>query len=81
MITRTALGHTARPLRADRADTVCFVLVALAALVRVGGPLLLPAQTLGTVLVSAALWSSAFGLYAVRYWPILTRPRLDGRPG
>ena len=81
MITRTARGHTGRPLRADRADTACFVLVALAALVRVGGPLLAPAQTLDAVLVSAALWSSAFGLYAVRYWPILTRPRLDGRPG
>jgi uncharacterized protein involved in response to NO len=27
------------------------------------------------------LWSAGFGLYAVRYWPILTRPRLDGLPG
>jgi uncharacterized protein involved in response to NO len=33
------------------------------------------------VLGSALLWSAAFGLYFVRYWPILTRPRLDGRPG
>ena len=28
------------------------------------------------VLLSAALWSAAFGLYFVRYWPILTRPRV-----
>jgi len=31
--------------------------------------------------VFAALWSAAFALYAVRYWPILTRARLDGKPG
>jgi uncharacterized protein involved in response to NO len=34
-----------------------------------------------TVLVAAMLWCSAYALYVVRYWPILTRPRLDGRPG
>lgn len=81
MMTRTARGHTARPLRAGRVETTCFVLVTLAALARVGGPLLVPEQTIGAILLSAALWSSAFGLYAVCYWPILTRPRLDGRPG
>ncbi len=81
MMTRTARGHTARPLRADGVEVACYVLVALAALVRVGGPLLAPSQLVGAVLVSAVLWSAGFGLYAVRYWPILSRPRLDGRPG
>jgi uncharacterized protein involved in response to NO len=81
MMTRTARGHTGRPLRADRYDTSCYVLVLLSALVRVGLPLIAPAQTVDAVLGSAALWSAGFGLYAVRYWPVLTRPRLDGRPG
>jgi len=81
MMTRTARGHTARPLRADRYDTACYVLVLLAAVVRVALPLVAPAQTLAAVLCSAALWSAGFGLYAIRYWPILSRPRLDGRPG
>jgi len=40
-----------------------------------------PAQMFAATLVSAALWSAGFGLYALRYWPALTRPRLDGRPG
>jgi uncharacterized protein involved in response to NO len=31
--------------------------------------------------LSGLLWAAAFGLYAVRYWPVLTRPRLDGKPG
>jgi len=81
MMTRTARGHTARPLRADRAEVACYLFVALAAVVRVGGPLVLPAQTIGAVLLSGTLWSCGFALYAMRYWPILTRPRLDGRPG
>jgi uncharacterized protein involved in response to NO len=81
MMTRTARGHTGRPLRADRCDTSCYVLVLLYALVRVGLPWIAPAQTVEAVLGSAALWSAGFGLYAIRYWPVLTRPRLDGRPG
>jgi uncharacterized protein involved in response to NO len=81
MMTRTARGHTARPLRADGFDTACYALVSLAALVRVAPPLVLPETTMPAVLASAALWSAGFGLYAVRYWGVLTRPRLDGRPG
>lgn len=81
MMTRTAKGHTGRALRADRHETACYVLVALAAVVRVLVPLVAPAQTIHAVLCSAVLWSAGFGLYAVRYWPILSRPRLDGRPG
>ena len=81
MMTRTARGHTGRPLRADRLDLVCYLLVLLAALVRVGGPLALPALTPQTVLCSAALWSTAFALFAIRYGPWLARPRLDGQAG
>ncbi|HWI83049.1 NnrS family protein [Ramlibacter sp.] len=81
MTTRTARGHTGRPLRADGYEVVCYVLVLLAAIVRVFLPWLAPVLTLPAVLASAVLWSGAFGLYAVRYWPVLTRPRLDGRPG
>ena len=81
MMTRTARGHTGRPLRASAGDVACYVLVLLAAVVRVGMPLLWPARMLDAVLGSAALWSAGFGLYAVCYWPVLTRPRLDGKPG
>jgi len=40
MMTRTARGHTARPLRADKFDIACYVLVLLAGLARVFVPLL-----------------------------------------
>ncbi len=81
MITRTARGHTGRPLRADGYEVACYLLVLAAALLRVFLPLLAPALLLQAVLWSAACWAAGFGLYAVRYWPVLTRPRLDGRPG
>jgi uncharacterized protein involved in response to NO len=81
MMTRTAKGHTGRPLVADRGDITCYVLVALAAAVRVAVPLLAPAQTMHAVLLSAALWSAAFALYALHYAPVLLLARLDGRPG
>jgi len=81
MMTRTARGHTGRPLVAGRAEVACYLLVLLSALVRVFVPLAAPQHTLLAVSCSAALWSAAFGLYALRYWPILTRPRLDGKPG
>ena len=51
------------------------------AVVRVALPLVLPQALMAAVLASAVLWSAGFGLYAVRYWSVLTGPRLDGRPG
>jgi uncharacterized protein involved in response to NO len=81
MMTRTARGHTGRPLVADHWDVACYVLVAAAAFVRVLVPLAAPAWTLQALLASSLLWSAGFGLYAVRYWPALSRERLDGQPG
>jgi uncharacterized protein involved in response to NO len=81
MMTRTARGHTARPLRADRADIACYALVLSAGVVRVGVPLVVPALTLPAIQTSALLWSAGFALYALRYGPVLTRARLDGKPG
>ena len=81
MMTRTALGHTGRLLKASRSDVACYLLVLAAALVRVGVPLLAPGQLVNAVVASAALWSAGFALYAVAYWPVLTRVRVDGKPG
>lgn len=81
MMTRTARGHTGRPLRAGRSEVAAYVLVLLAAVVRVGVPLAAPTLTLPAIGLAAALWCAGFALYAVTYWPVLSRPRLDGRPG
>ena len=81
MMVRTARGHTGRPLSADHAEMTSFLLIQLAALVRVFGGIMSPDSYMASVQLSALLWAAAFGLYAIRYWPILTRPRLDGKPG
>ncbi len=81
MMTRTARGHTARPLVADGFELICFLLIQVAAAVRVFGAMASAAWYLPSIQISGVLWATAFGLYAVRYWPVLTRPRLDGKPG
>ncbi len=80
MITRTALGHTGRPLIAGRAEIAAYVLVHCAAAARVAAALVLTAY-MPLVELSGALWSAAFLVYAVTYAPRLARPRLDGKPG
>jgi uncharacterized protein involved in response to NO len=81
MMTRTARGHTARALIADRYEVACYLLVQGAAVVRVLGATGAVDAYLTTLVVAGVCWSAAFALYAVRYWPVLSRPRLDGKPG
>ena len=81
MMTRTARGHTGQPLVAGRSEVACYALVQAAAVVRVFGALLFPGVYPEGVAVSASCWSAAFALYFIRYWPLLTRPRPDGKPG
>lgn len=73
MMTRTARGHTARPLVAGRAEVAAYVFLQLAAAARVLVPLALPAAYVGATLASAVFWFAAFALFFVTYVPILTR--------
>lgn len=81
MMTRTARGHTGRLLVADGFERTMFLLIQVAAVVRVFGGIASPSFYIVSVELSGLLWAVAFGLFAVRYWPVLTRPRLDGKPG
>jgi uncharacterized protein involved in response to NO len=81
MMTRTARGHTGRPLKADRYEVACFILIAIAAFIRVFGGMGLPSAYRLTVMLSGISWSTAFALYAIRYWPVLSRPRVDAKAG
>ncbi len=77
MMTRSARGHTGRALAAGPADTAAFVLVHLAALARVLGALAGPEAGELAVDAAAVLWSAAFAVFFLAYWPALTRPRLE----
>ncbi|HEX7688552.1 MAG TPA: NnrS family protein [Burkholderiaceae bacterium] len=81
MITRTARGHTGRPLRGGWTETAMYALVLAAAPVRVFLPLVSPGLAIVAIEASAGLWVAGFALYAIRYATILARPRVDGREG
>jgi uncharacterized protein involved in response to NO len=80
MITRTARGHSGRPLQVGRAETAAYLLVHIGAAIRVFGPLAAPAHY-GILLVAAAVaWSTAFLIYLIVYWPMLAWSHRDGSP-
>jgi len=79
--TRAALGHTGRDLTVGGSIAAAYVLLTLGVATRVFAPALWPSHYLGTLLVSGFLWTAAFALYLIVYWPILTLPRTDGKPG
>jgi uncharacterized protein involved in response to NO len=81
MMTRTALGHTGRQLSAGPTEIAAFALVQVGGLVRVFPNILWPEHYNVFLLASTVLWCLAFAVYVAGYWPILTRPRVDGQPG
>ncbi|MET0320374.1 MAG: NnrS family protein, partial [Duganella sp.] len=81
MMTRTARGHTGYPLVAGKIEVTAYALIQAAAVVRVLLPLAVPARYVDAVVLSAALWAGAFALYALKFGPMLWRPRIDGKPG
>ena len=81
MVTRTARGHTGRPLRASKAEVLAYALVMAAATLRVVLPILAPQWFVQALLAAALAWSAAFAIYLVIYTPWLTTTRLDGKDG
>lgn len=74
MITRTALGHSGRMVRAGRVEVTAFILVLLAAALRVAATLIPPFYLAG-MLAAGSAWAAAFVLYVVSYGPILLGKR------
>jgi uncharacterized protein involved in response to NO len=81
MMARVSLGHTGRPLAAGIPMAVAFALVTGAAVARVFGPLVDLLWYRVSVHVAGALWTLAFALFVVVFAPVLTRARIDGKPG
>lgn len=81
MVTRTARGHTGRPLQASRGEVAAYGLVMAAAVLRVLVPAVQPAWYPYALEGAACLWAIAFAIYLVIYTPWLMRTRLDGKDG
>lgn len=72
VMTRATLGHSGRPLTADRLTTAIYILVVAGAALRILTPFL-PFDY--TLLLTAAglLWSAGFALFAIGYAPIFLK--------
>ncbi|HKE46263.1 MAG TPA: NnrS family protein [Steroidobacteraceae bacterium] len=81
VMTRASLGHTGRPLAVSPAITIAYVLLTLAALLRVFGGAVAPGAYLPAVTLAGLAWTMAFLIYLIVYAPILIGPRVDGKPG
>lgn len=73
VMTRASLGHTGRALTAGPGCSSMFVLVSVAAMLRVTASLVPTCPWL--LDVSGAAWSAAFGLFLILFAPILCSPR------
>ena len=81
VMTRASLGHTGRALLVHPVTTVGYVMLTVAALVRVFGLTALRLSYPQVVILAASFWTVAFALFVGVYAPILWGPRADGKPG
>ena len=81
VMSRAALGHTGRPLRVGKAMVAGYLAITLGAVLRVFGPWLLPASYRELMIIAGLSWICGLLVFATVYAPILTRPRVDGKPG
>lgn len=70
VMTRATLGHSGRPLTADRCTTAIYTLIATAAAARVAAPIAVDGYD-PLLWASGLLWSAAFGLFTVHYGRML----------
>ena len=77
MMTRVTLGHTGRPIESSTLTTLSFVLMQIAVVIRILGPMLIPQATVHWIIGSAGLWTTCFVIYLFVYAPMLFKPRAD----
>jgi uncharacterized protein involved in response to NO len=84
MASRVSLGHSGRPLIADRVTLWAFLVVQLVAIARVVAefpPFQNHRTGLWFILIAGAIWLIAFIPWSLRFGIMYLRPRIDGRPG
>jgi uncharacterized protein involved in response to NO len=81
VMSRVPLGHTGRPFAAIPGIPAAYALVGAGALLRTVGTAVWPGTALAMNAAAGLVWAVAFGVFTALYAPILTAPRVDGRPG
>ena len=82
MMSRVALGHTGRSVfDPPKVMSYAFGCLVLAAIIRVIFPILDVGHYSIWIGLSQILWVLSFAIFSFVYFPMLTRPRVDGKPG
>jgi uncharacterized protein involved in response to NO len=83
MATRVTLGHSGRPLVADRTTEWLFLGFQAAVLLRIIGDIGTgwPLAIWHPYWLAGLIWLACFGIWFGKYAPLYWRPRADGRPG
>lgn len=81
MMARVSIGHTGREMILGRWMVLSFVLINIAAVVRVIIPMFIPDFYSYSIQASGWLWVISFSIYAIVYTPMWLRARIDGREG
>ncbi|MCP3863836.1 MULTISPECIES: NnrS family protein [Alteromonadaceae] len=81
MMSRVSLGHTGRMLQVGKLMSVAFFAIVISAIVRSIALAIWPQWTIQFWVLAGCLWCLAFGLFFFKYLPVLSAPRVDGRPG
>jgi len=81
MMARVSLGHSGRLLQPKHIMGWAFLLVAVAGISRTLLIWWLPEHTFSLLWLGIGSWVLAYGCYVLVYFPVLTTPRADGRPG
>lgn len=78
VMSRAALGHGGRPLKAAPITVAAYLLVWSAAWARLAAPL---GDGQDLLRLAGLLWTAGFALFVLAYAPICLGPRADGKPG
>lgn len=81
MMARVSLGHTGRTMQVNRWIVLSFIMLNVAAIVRVILPMLMHDSYLQLIQLASGLWIVSFTIFALVYIPMLVHARVDGREG
>lgn len=77
MMARVSLGHTGREMKVNNWMVLSFILINVAAILRVIIPVVMPENYMQLVQYSGLLWVSAFLLFLVIFVPVWFKSRVD----
>ncbi|MDH5371102.1 MAG: NnrS family protein, partial [Gammaproteobacteria bacterium] len=81
MMARVSLGHTGREMKLNSWMVLAFILINIAAIMRVIVPVFLPDNYLQLIQLAGWLWVLSFIIFFIIYTPMWLNARVDGREG